>query len=182
MARGFVCPLASQHRHCCVHVNTSPPAVRFAQQYQRSGVQDESTLASKSVSAFLEPTAGLRPRNPTERSATLLHSQPATSRPAPSLFNKEEFRALSKHTATQCYDEKKFSWDSQIYPGRCLLLLHGRAGFILQPTTREQCWRFSTSVCISPAIVSFFHVCLMTQTPAFLMLVGRGSDLCLLKT
>lgn len=28
----------------------------------------------------------------------------------------------------------------------------------------------------------FFYVCLMTQTPAFIMLVGRGSDLCLLKT
>lgn len=54
MARGFVCPLASQHRHCCVHVNTSSHAVRFAQQYQRSGAQHVATLTRKSVSAFLD--------------------------------------------------------------------------------------------------------------------------------
>lgn len=36
------------------------------------------------------------------------HCQPAPSRPASSPFNKDEFGALSIHTATQCYDEKSF--------------------------------------------------------------------------
>lgn len=44
-------------------------------------------------------------------------------------------------------------------------------------TFQHQCVDFSCN-----CFFFFFYVCLMTQAPAFILLVGRGSDLCLLKT
>lgn len=175
--------MASQHRHCCVHVNTSPPAVRFAQQYQRSGVQDEIHARVEVGVGFLGADGWVSapgiPRNGARR-----YCIPNLRRVVQRLrFSMRKSSELFRDTPLRNVMMKKSFLGilRYIQAGVSFDYVEGQGLYCSRPPGSNA--YVSAPVCgFLLQLFLFFNVCFMTQAPAFIMLVGRGSDLCLLKT